>query len=161
MKRREFIAGLGGAAVWPVAAWTQQRAFPVISVLGSASPEATANLLAAFRQGLSDTGYVEGRNVALAAREARSALRAAIKCRPPRFAHWRGPHGPCTALPLRPALYWSCRASQPTVMGELEGHRGRQRRLRTLWSVSLAFSHVVSSTDRAHRNAGSRFRSAQ
>jgi putative tryptophan/tyrosine transport system substrate-binding protein len=65
IRRREFIAGLGSAAAWPVAARAQGTAIPVIGVLGSASPEPSADRLLAFRQGLSDTGYVVGRNVAL------------------------------------------------------------------------------------------------
>jgi putative tryptophan/tyrosine transport system substrate-binding protein len=63
MRRREFIAGLGGAAAWPVAAWTQQPAMPVVGFLqpGSFDTDGTAAIL----EGLKEGGYVEGRNVAI------------------------------------------------------------------------------------------------
>ena len=64
MRRRQFIAGIGGAAAWPVAAWAQQRALPTIGWLDPQSPESSRDFLPAFRQGLAETGYVEGRNVA-------------------------------------------------------------------------------------------------
>jgi putative ABC transport system substrate-binding protein len=64
LRRRAFIAGLGGAAAWPLAARAQQ-ALPVIGYLYSGAPEAGAPWTAAFRQGLSESGFNEGRNVAI------------------------------------------------------------------------------------------------
>jgi len=61
--RRELLAALGGAAAWPLAARAQRSAMPVVGFLGSDSPELYADRLRAFRQGLSETGYVEGRSL--------------------------------------------------------------------------------------------------
>src|SRR6266567_9602323 len=66
MRRRELVLMLAGAAAaWPPAAQAQQKAMPVVGWLGNSSPSAGAQSLAAFRQGLSETGYVEGQSVAI------------------------------------------------------------------------------------------------
>jgi putative ABC transport system substrate-binding protein len=66
VKRREFITLLSSAAAaWPIAAHAQQSAIPVVGYIGSNTPEVDASRVAAFHQGLSETGYVEGRNVAM------------------------------------------------------------------------------------------------
>jgi putative tryptophan/tyrosine transport system substrate-binding protein len=69
MKLREFIAGLGSAAaataLWPLAARAQQPALPVVGFINGSSPEAAGRDVAAFRAGLGELSYVEGRNVSI------------------------------------------------------------------------------------------------
>jgi putative ABC transport system substrate-binding protein len=65
MRRREFITLLGGAATWPLVARAQQHTIPVIGYLSGFAPGAFAQTLGAFREGLGQTGYVEGRNLAI------------------------------------------------------------------------------------------------
>src|SRR5262245_40443067 len=65
MKRRTFMALLGGAAVLPLAARAQQAAMPVVGFLDPRSPDGLADRLRGFRQGLKETGFVEGENIAI------------------------------------------------------------------------------------------------
>jgi len=75
MRRREFIAFVGStAAVWPLVASAQQPTMPVVGFLRSVSLSDAANLVTAFRQGLKETGYIEGQNVAIELRSAEGHL---------------------------------------------------------------------------------------
>jgi putative ABC transport system substrate-binding protein len=65
MRRREFIAGLGGAAAWPVVARAQQGAMPVIGSLFSVTAAGWEDNMAGFRRGLNETGFIDGRNVVI------------------------------------------------------------------------------------------------
>jgi putative tryptophan/tyrosine transport system substrate-binding protein len=65
MRRREFVAGLGSAVAWPVVARAQRPTVPIMGYLSPSSPELAAPLVAAFRKGLAETGYVEGRNLTI------------------------------------------------------------------------------------------------
>jgi putative ABC transport system substrate-binding protein len=64
MRRRAFLTALGGAVAWPLVARAQPT-LPVIGFIDSGSPDVNAHLVAAFRQGLQEAGYIEGKNVAL------------------------------------------------------------------------------------------------
>ena len=74
MKRRAFIALLGGAAAWPLTASAQQPALPVIGYLRSTSSAPFAHLTTAFHQGLNEAGFVEGQNIAIDYRYADNQL---------------------------------------------------------------------------------------
>jgi len=73
MRRRKFLSAIAATAAWPLGARAQPAAIPVIGFLYAGS-EATPPLLAAFRNGLAETGHVEGRNVAVEYRWANNAL---------------------------------------------------------------------------------------
>ena len=63
LRRREFIAALGGAAAWPLTAWAQRQAMPLVAFINSGSAGGYQHVVVAFRQGLKETGYIEGQNV--------------------------------------------------------------------------------------------------
>jgi putative tryptophan/tyrosine transport system substrate-binding protein len=65
LNRREFITLLCGATAWPLAARAQQPAMPAVGFVGSTSPESLRDAVPAFHRGLTETGYIEGQNVAI------------------------------------------------------------------------------------------------
>src|ERR1700730_600682 len=108
MRRRDFITGIAGSTVaWPLAARAQQPAMPVIGLLSPASPDSFAHFMRAFRQGLKDSGYVEGENVAIDYRWAEGqydrlpALAAELVRRPVAMIAATG--GPSSALVAKAA----------------------------------------------------------
>src|SRR3954469_7642201 len=74
MRRREFITLLGGAAAWPAVSRAQQTAVPVVGFLNPTTPETSLDRVRAFRQGLKETGHVEGENVAIEYRFAENQI---------------------------------------------------------------------------------------
>src|SRR5918998_6053771 len=74
MRRREFIVQMGAATAWPLAARAQQPAMPVVGFLRSTPAAPFAHLVTAFHKGLSETGFVEGQNVAIEYRFANNQL---------------------------------------------------------------------------------------
>ena len=85
MRRREFLGALGGAAAWPLLAHGQQAPL-IVGYLGSESPDLFATRLKAFREGLSSTGFDEGRNVIIEYRWAQVTMIAYRRWQPTWFA---------------------------------------------------------------------------
>ena len=132
IRRREFIATLGGAAAWPVAARAQQPTMPVIGFLNSETSTGYAPMAAAFRQGFSEMGFVEGRNVTIEYRWAEghsdrlSTLAADLLRHQVALIATAGvssslaAKSATTTTPIaffrgdRPGRGWTCRQSRPT-----------------------------------------------
>src|SRR5271166_1424575 len=74
MRRRDFIAGLGGAAAWPLAARAQRAGTPVIGLLSPRAPDRAGDIVAGIHRGLAEIGFVEGRNLAVEYRWAEDHL---------------------------------------------------------------------------------------
>jgi hypothetical protein len=118
MRRREFIAGLGGVAAWPVVARAQQAAMPVIGFLNSGSPSGYVPYAAGFRQGLKDSSFVEARTWrSNTAGRRTNPIGCRRRSRPVDFCIWqrvlslcqrcRGSHGRRHIRRVRSP--WSCR----------------------------------------------------
>src|SRR3979409_1981128 len=90
MKRRDFIALLGGATSWPFTAMAQQPAMPVVGFLTSRTAQQAEYLLPSFRAGLKESGYAEGQNVAAASRHGGLPARPAHNPAPPAGGLARG-----------------------------------------------------------------------
>ena len=112
MRRRDFTFGIGGVIAMPLHARAQRNAMPVIGFISSSSPGPYAPLVAAFRQGLSDTGYLEGQTVAI---EYRRGLQHRM-AEAGRIAH-RGlaPTQPSFHVGLAPALERATRSARAAL----------------------------------------------
>jgi putative ABC transport system substrate-binding protein len=109
LKRREFISLLGGAAVsWPLVSRAQQPLIPVVGFLSGRSPAESAGVVAAFRKGLSETGYAESQNVSIDFRWAEGqsdrlpALASELVHRPVDVIAALGESGPAAKAAIRP-----------------------------------------------------------
>jgi putative ABC transport system substrate-binding protein len=134
LKRRQFITLLGGAAAaWPLAARAQQPAMPVVGFLHPATPDTFADRLRAFRQGLKDTGYVEGESGAIVYRwgenqpERLPDLAADLARRRPTVIACAGGFRSIAAIRRRPRRSPSSSPSPKTRSGSVSSPASRGR----------------------------------
>src|SRR5262249_28686367 len=123
MRRRDFIKGIAVSSTWPLAARAQQAAMPVVGFLRSVSLADAADLVTAFRQGLKETGYIDGQNVVIELRSAEGHLDRA--------------NGRCRSVPVLQSRTASRAGGAPCVTDALS----RSRRRYSWWPDGLRTKH--------------------
>src|SRR5271165_4560443 len=110
MRRRDFITLLGGTTAWPLTARAQQKTMPVVGILAAPAPEPLHDQIAAFRQGMNESGYIEGENVTVEYRWAEGQYD-----RLPAMANDLIARGAAVIVALAPAAAAAAKAATVTV----------------------------------------------